>query len=275
MRGRGAPVVDGKMALVFGLSRIPLLCGVSRRFNMKSVGHRSVSHTTTPPVLQRIVNMVRNDPFVKVSLSLCVIVGGGTLVMELYKKWKKNAPPKVLLFPSGFAHYSVSRQSMVSHIQKELQQLRSKCNLFSPLLYVTGPPGCGKTEVVRQFCNNATVAKKWFGLKSVTPIVLCLDAGSPTLLQASLAEAASGLGIQPASNLENLFSMVLTGLSSKQSPWFLIVDNLTKDSSSLFESLVNKLTKMDGNNQGAILITSRLPPQGLVHSVCEVSRYVS
>lgn len=260
------------MALVFGLSRARFFYNVSKRFNVKGLGIRSLSHPTT---LQRAVNMVRNDPFVKVSLSLCVLVGGGTLVMELYKKLKKNVSPKVLLFPSKFAHHSVSRQLLVSHIQKELQQLRSKSNKFPPLLYITGPPGCGKTEVVRQFCDSAAVAKKWFGLKSVTPIVLCLDAGSPMLLQVSLAEAASSFDMQPDSNLEDLFSMVLTRLSSNQSPWFLIIDNLTKDTSSIFDSLVNKLKNIDFNNQGAMLITSRFSPQGHVHSVFEVPRYVS
>lgn len=261
------------MALPFRLS---LLCRRSGTLNLKPSWPKSVSHkaTPTPSVLHRVVNTVRNDPFIKLSLSLCVLVGGGTLIMELYKKWKKNVAPRVLMLPSGFAHHSINRQSLVSHLQKELQNLQSRCKGVPPLLYISGPPGCGKTELVRQFCNDTNVPKKWLGLKSVPPIVLCVDAATPALLQSSLAEAANSFGVHPASSMEEVFSEILTKLSASQLPWFLIVDNLTRDTAALFEALVNKLKSTNSQQQGAVLITTQYPPERGSHcSICEISRY--
>lgn len=268
-----APCTAGKMALPFRLS---LLCRRSGKLNLNPSWPKRVSHnaTPTPSILHRVVNTVRNDPFIKLSLSLCVLVGGGTLIIELYNKWKKTIAPKVLMLPSEFAHHSINRQSLVSHLRKELQNLRSRCESVPPLLYISGPPGCGKTELVRQFCKDTSVSKKWLGLKSLPPMVLCVDATSPVLLQSSLAEAASCLGVHPASNIEELFSGVLTKLSASQLPWFLIVDNLTRDTASLFEALVNKLKNSSYHQQGAMLITTQCPPERGTHwSIFEMSRY--
>jgi ATP/maltotriose-dependent transcriptional regulator MalT len=223
-------------------------------------------------MLQRTFSTIRNDPFIKLSLSLCVLVGSGTLVMELYKKWKKNAAPKVMMLPSGFAHYSVDQYSQVSRLQKKLQYLASSRKGALPLLYITGSPGSGKTELVRQFCNNSSVFKKWLGLKSVTPVVLCIDASSPELLQMSLLEAAEQFNVNPASNLEDLFSALLTELSSNKRPWFLVVDNLTRNTAALFEALLN--TSNTNCHQGAVLVTTQLSPSEN-QATYEISRYVA
>lgn len=270
------------MALPYGLS---LLCRRSGRCTLKQLQpcwrNGASRRTFTHSMFQKVVKTVQNDPFIKLSLSLCVLVGGGTLVMELYKKWKKSAVPKVLMLPGQFTHHSVNRQSLISHLHKELKNLKSKYKGRPPLLYVTGLPGCGKTELVRQFSSDIAVScKKWLGLKTISPIVLCLDATSPLLLRLSLAEAASQVGVNSASTTEtteDMFSALLTKVSADRLPWLLVVDNLTKDTVAPFEALLSKFETGVGHEQGAVLVTTQISPpvEGVFHSViCEVPRYV-
>lgn len=237
--------------------------------------------TTSTTNFQRGVNFVKNDPFIKISLSLCVLIAGGTFLVEVYKKIKKATPTDVQILPSAFAHHSVKRQSLVAQLHDEVLQLRAKCKDMPPLLYITGPPGSGKTELVRQFCSSyVSRSKKWMGWKYIAPRVLSVDAASPELLHTSLAEVASSLGLQHTSDkIEELFSSVICELSSSQLPWLLVVDDLTRDTSSCFESLVRKYLsgKDQCHRKGALLITTQIPEAGstLVHSSSySMERYV-
>lgn len=217
----------------------------------------TVRSLSTTGLLQRALKMIQNDPFVKLSLSLCVLIVGGTLVMELYNKLKKNTAPTVFMLPFGFAHHSVKRESLLLQLHARLQKLRSQSKSQVPVLYVTGPPASGKTELIRQFCKHyVDISKKWFGYKSVSPVVMCLDAGSPQLLHLSLIEAASNLGLYQPSTTDDAFSSILLELSTRKLPWLLVVDNLTGDTKSCFQALTTKYLSKSSHGNGAILVTT-------------------
>lgn len=211
---------------------------------------------STKSVLQRVVKSIQNDPFVKVSLSLCALIIGGSLVVELYKKVKRSTTPMVAILPPTFAHHSVKRESLLRCIHHKLQKLRSNKEMPT-VLYVTGPPGCGKTELVHQFCTYyASVSRKWFGLKAAPYTVISVDATSPQLLCFSLAEVAINLGVPQNSNIEELFSAILSKVTSSHLPWLLVVDNLTKHTNSCFQRLItNYLSRPTPH--GAVLVTTR------------------
>lgn len=219
---------------------------------------------STASVLRRTFEGVKRDPFIKLSLSLGALIVGGTLIMELYKKLKRQKVSTMAILPPGFAHHSVKRQSLLVSICDQLKMLKSKSKLPA-VLYITGPPGCGKTELVRQFCMDSHMqsTKKWFKLKPDLPAVISLNATSPKLLQLSIEEIAYNLGLPEESNLERTLSSVFNKLSSSQLPWLLVIDNLTEDTTSLFRTLLDKCLSPC---HGSILVTTRCSfPE--VHSI--------
>ena len=177
----------------------------------------------------KVVQTLKNDPFIKLSLSLCVIVLGGTLAFELYNKFKKKKTCSICLLPPTFSHHSIKRTALLGQLEDKLHEVRAKNNGRS-VLYVTGPTGCGKTQLLYQYCNQfiASHQFKWFGLKRVSPVVLYLDGTSPDTLTLSLTEAAKEMGVGGVLPPEDNFSTIMSNLALKQVPWLLVVDNLTE-----------------------------------------------
>ena len=217
-----------------------------------------------PSVLEKGMRIVRNDPFIKFSLSLCAIVIGATVGMELYKKKKKTAAPSVSMLVPSCAHHTIKRDSLILQLQDKIEESRLCHKGTCPVVYVTGSEGSGKTQLVGQFSDHYAASHyKWFGLKAVLPTVLYLDIGSPELMELSLIEAAHSLGLQQVqtSGSESLFSAVISKLASTQLPWLLVMDNLTEKTEFVFHSLVGKYLD-DSCALGTILVTSRKPRHG-------------
>ena len=206
---------------------------------------------------QRVSTAIKNDPFVKLSLSLCALIVGGTLVMELYNRLRKNSSPSVLMLPPGFAHHSVRREPLLMELRKRVGK-----GGMPTILYVTGSPGSGKTELVRQFSNEYG-SKKWLGLKSVPAMVVCVEATSPEMLQLSLCEVANRLGLQPSSNTRSMFSAVFSRLMSNKLPWLLVIDHLTENTQSFLDGLLVKCVPefLSSQSVGTVLITTSAPVQ--------------
>lgn len=227
------------------MSPVPM-CGCRTLFRTNSTGN----------LLQRAIKSVKNDPFIKLSLSLCALVVGGTVFMELYKKLKKNIGSTIAIYPPGFGHHSIRRESFLLVLHEQLNKLNSMHPEVPAMFYITGPRGCGKTELVRQFCKNYNV-KKWFGLKTIPPTVVSFDATSSQLLKMSIEEVAYNLGIPQKSSPDDMLSLILAKLSSDHLPWLLVVDNLTKDANSLFRTLVNRCLSKTSLSQGSVLVTTQ------------------
>ena len=210
---------------------------------------------STESLVQRAIRTVKHDPFVKLSLSLCAMVVGGSLFMEGYKKLKKNLSPTMISLPPGFSHHSIKRESLLQCVYDQLKACKQK--ELPTVLYVTGPQGCGKTELVRQFCTNHH-GKSWLGLKVVPSMVISLNAGTPHLLKLSIEEIASKFGVlEKTLNPHEMLSMVLAKISSSNSPWVLVVDNLTPRSDVLFRTLVDKCLLNISSPDGLVLVTTR------------------
>ena len=219
---------------------------------------------STASFFHRLTSSVRNDPFVKLSVSLCALIAGGTLVMELYNRLKKKSSPSVHMLPPGFGHHSVRRESVLAELHNKI--LKDKSKELPPVVYVTGSPGSGKTEVIRQFSNEYG-RKKWLGLRSVPAVVITIEATSQKTLQLSLHEATNRLGLQPSSSSESMLLAILSQLISKDLPWLLVFDNLTETTEFFLENLLEKcsLECLPSQSSGAVLITTSIP---LRHNKC-------
>lgn len=230
-----------------------------KRLSFKlSPSHVNNAGFSTASYFQRLASAVRNDPFVKLSASLCALIVGGTLVMELYNRLKRKNSPNVFMLPPVFGHHSIRRESLLAELHKKI--LKDMSNGLPPILYVTGSPGSGKTELIRQFSNEYGL-KKWLGLRSVPAVVVTVEATSLKTLQLSLCEATNRLGLQPSSSSESMFSAVLSRLVSNNVPWLLVLDHVTETTHSVLDTLLKKcaLECSPSRTSGAVLITTSLP----------------
>lgn len=227
----------------------------------------------------KVVQTLKNDPFIKLSVSLCVIVLGATLVIELHNKFKKKTLPVICLLPPKFSHHAIRRTSLLGQLEDKLQEVRRKSS-DCPVVYVTGPAGCGKTQFLYQYCDQYMKSHqyKWLGLKRVYPVVLYLDATSPQTLTSSLTGAVTEMGLGHVQPLEDNVSSIMSNLAQKQVPWLLVVDNLTEatmktPSFSLLAEHMSTSADVGSTSEGTVLVASQdLPTDG--ESISIPSRYI-
>ena len=224
-------------------------------------GHTVRFYVKTPPtttpinssqlnIFQRARKYVRDNPYTKFSLTLCAIVLGLSVAIELVKKYKKKKPPSIVGSLPTVGHYTIQRSSEVGSISGKLKSLDGSNHRGVPLIFVTGPSGVGKTEIVSQYVKLYTAScTKWFGLKSVQPIVLFINGRNKLTFDLSLRDAAVSLGLNEAefdredqrqqSSLP-ILSQIHSKLVEKKLPWLIVVDGLDE------ESLVSDLSSVVG-----------------------------
>ena len=213
--------------------------------------------TTTPTnssqlnIFQRARKYVRDNPYTKFSLTLCAIVLGLSVAIELVKKYKKKKPPSIVGSLPTVGHYTIHRSSEIGSISGKLKSLDGSNHRGVPLIFITGPSGVGKTEIVSQYVKLYTAScTKWFGLKSVQPIVLFINGRNKLTFDLSLRDAAVSLGLNEAefdredqrqqSSLP-ILSQIHSKLVEKKLPWLIVVDGLDE------ESLISDLSLVVGS----------------------------
>ena len=135
-------------------------------------------------------------------------------------------------------------------------------------MYLVGPPGSGKTELVCQYGQQFIEQTHNFTyrFRITKPAVLHLNGTSPDQLHSSLIEVALCLGVsQPGESLEgggdlvSLARVVEEKLRANGVPWLLILDNLTPASLPAFQSVFHS-SDLDWDwRMGHVMVTSSQP----------------
>lgn len=212
-------------------------------------------------LFQRVQKYIRDNPYTKFSLTLCAIVLALSIAIELGKKFKRKKPLNIVGSLPAVGHYTVQQLSEVTHIASRLKSLRKEGGF--PLVYITGPAGIGKSEVVRQYVKVFTQScYKWLGLKSVQPAVLFINGKDKIMFDLSLEEAAASLGLQEGDSEtsdKSLLSQVHSKLLENKLPWLIVVDGLDDSLLSEFSSQVSALPHLPADWKsptGAIVVTT-------------------
>lgn len=241
--------------------------------------HPVRSYMQTPPtntptnpsqlsIFQRARQYIRDNPYTKFSITLCAIVLGLSVALELVKKYKKKKPPSIVGSLPTVGHYTIQRSSEITDLSSKLRSLDNHRGI--PLVFVTGPSGVGKTVVVSQYIKVYTAScTKWFGLKSVQPIVLFINGRNQSTFDLSLKDAAVSLGLKET-DLEReeqsaLFSLVHSRLVERKLPWLIVVDgldhSLVSDFTSVMSNLPNSSASSDWSSpaRGVVVTTTSTP----------------
>ena len=133
------------------------------------------------------------------------------------------------------------------------------------MVYLVGPPGSGKTELVCQYGKQFIEQTHNFTyrFRISKPAVLYLNGTSSHQLCVSLQEAALCLGIKRSGfeeedgDMISLARAVQEKLVANKVPWLIIVDNLTPSAMPTFQSLFHS-SDVDWNwGMGHVVVTSR------------------
>ena len=115
-----------------------------------------------------------------------------------------------------------------------MRQDATESSLVSAV-YVKGPPGCGKTQLVRQFGKEYMKVSAGCGGQSPRRIVATLDARTPESLLESYKELHQKLEMSKESEeraslnerIKNYSNEIKNHLCKSSTVWLLIIDNLT------------------------------------------------
>ncbi|XP_031560399.1 uncharacterized protein LOC116296514 [Actinia tenebrosa] len=166
----------------------------------------------------------------------------------------------VCVLPPKPCHDVIHREREIKSILQEMEKLRNAKQHEITLIYLSGNPGCGKSELARQIGQKVfhDVPDKETEVK----FVFTLNASSIDTLIGSYLKLAESLKCDETSTasfsqedvvISHLQSLVAPKLR-KYSSWLLIVDNVT-DLKSVFRYLPKAKEKTDGNGQILVIVT--------------------
>ena len=188
---------------------------------MKQVGLDSTSSKQS--VFKRVRAFIQNDPFVKVSLifvGIILSVGIGFETFEKYKSKKIKKSVSTCIWPSSFCGHVVQRHRLVSELETKFKQ--QMLGTKTPCVIITGPTGCGKTELARQFAVQFRNAQSGV-FRKIDSFVVTFSASSLETMEFSLKNALCMFDMEHK-NL-NQFS---NGLPFDQSPLPMKIKALCK-----------------------------------------------
>ncbi|XP_020900778.1 uncharacterized protein LOC110239405 [Exaiptasia diaphana] len=193
--------------------------------------------------------------------------------VQLDKEKKRNQEPQTFCeLPPKPSHETIPRSNEVDEIMKEMKTLQSRYPNEVTHVYLSGNPGCGKSETARQigekvFYETASASSKTF--------VFTLNASSVDTLLRSYINFSRFLRIDEDSIQSTVSSRTISrpedkilyfiGLVNSKlaffSSWLIIVDNVVdlKTTSAFFPNLGQSVT-----GKGQILVTTQdsqaIPP---------------
>lgn len=218
-------------------------------------------------IYQRTINYFNDYPFVKYSILLCATVLGGSLAFESYSKHKKKLQPQILSLPASVCHATLPRPDELNRLQDAARTAKRK---GKGIVYLVGPPGSGKTELVCQYGKQFIEQTHNFTyrFRILKPTVVYLNGTSTNQLHSSLQEVAMCLGVSGyklgsnGSDLISLASAVQERLDANKVPWLIIIDNLTPSTIHTFESLFCSNDDLEWNwSMGHVIVTTHQPPK--------------
>lgn len=244
-----------------------------------SPAHLSTSSLHPSSLYRRTVDYFNNYPFVKYSILLCGVVLGGSLIFESYSKHKKKLLPQILSLPPRVAHQTQPRLAELRRLREVWRVARRR---GEGVVYVVGPPGSGKTELVCQYGQQfiQQTLNFTYRFRICKPAVLCLDGRSLDQLKLGLQEAAMCLGVRQLDteqergeegDVVTLARAVQTKLKANGVPWLIIVDNLTQSATPTFESLFRSKDLDWDWRVGHVVVTSHQPPPSEAGAVFHIS----
>lgn len=237
-------------------TKLRLTAGLTRH----SSGNAPPTSSAQLSLFQRVRKYIRDNPYTKFSLTLCAIVLGLSIAVELGKKYKKKKPPNIVGTLPSVRHFTIQREIEVAEIDGKLKSLRKKGEF--PVVYLTGSPGSGKSQLVSQYIKVFTAScYKWFGLKSVQPVVLYISGKNRVTFDLSLKETALSLGLNEAefdSSYSTIFPNIFSRLKESKLPWLVVVDGLSGSLLSELTALIESMShNSDGNSlAGGVVVTT-------------------
>ena len=193
------------------------------------------------------------------------------VLQELDKEKMLNKEPvSFFVLPSKPSHNTFHRLSEVDQIMQEMRRLKNAANNEVTVVYLSGNPGCGKSQVARQ------IGEKVYNDATDETFVFTLNASNEDLLLQSYLELASRLRCDESSiaminttkdlsNGEKLAKVknLATPRIEKYSSWMMILDNVSK-LNSVMQHLPQAGDKTFG--EGQILVTTQDSQYIPVHS---------
>ena len=216
-------------------------------------------------MMRKVGNYINNDPLTKISL----IFGGGLLafllLLEYLTSLRKSKPVSTVIRPPKAMHFVIKLTDQTDTVDRAIKALHHQSGL--PVLFLTGPPGVGKTHLAHQYTEKFTSRGTMHVWLSGKPVVLYVDGSNEEQMLLTLREAAFSLGVKLERRPDNSATCVETWkdsclvvakalnstLSSSKVPWLMVVDNLGDGCSGMLDSLQEGL---EGTKKGAVLVTA-------------------
>ncbi|KAK3750751.1 hypothetical protein QZH41_000842 [Actinostola sp. cb2023] len=184
---------------------------------------------------------------------------------QLEDEKKRNAEPSSFcVLPAKPSHDTIDRMDEVGRIYEQMNRLSSEKKGKTTVVYLSGMPGCGKSEMARQ------IGEKYFLSDDTTDLVfiMTINASNMDTLLQSYVEFATRLKCHPndisriatskdlsQENKINQLRALTVHQVDKYPCWLMIVDNVNDlDSFSKYRPQTGEKTR---GGSGQILVTTQ------------------